>query len=440
MLGSISGDSTHIALRVSLKAEVPIVNSAATDPTIPETIIPWYLTTLQDDRVQGYTLARRIYTDVGLKKVALLRVNDRYGRFGVLKFKDASRRLGHPVVIEQKYLAGDTDFRRALRIINQSGADGIVLWGDAAPAGNILKQMREMGMKQRVFGSFRVLGDDLLRNAGDAAEGLEIVFPFDPTRDDPQWLAFTSRFEKRFGAPPDVFASLAYDTMNILLQAVCRAGLNRGKIRDALTAVENYKGVTGDMVFDPNCKNMVPMYLATVHAGKYQFRRYPMQAPYAKVGEGGVQYNGPALADAPAGAMRIGIFGPDAEGVVARISPLLVPYQGRYSLIAVPSDVPWGKASTGLVNLIYEQEALGLIATDRNASHLAEQLAAKSFVPLIAVTADHTVTSVNIPWVVRLPGDTPIEDALSRFLAAAEKSGPNRGRLREILFAGAGQP
>ena len=62
MLGSISGDSTHIALRVSLKAEVPIVNSAATDPTIPETIIPWYLTTIQDDRVQGYTLARRIYT------------------------------------------------------------------------------------------------------------------------------------------------------------------------------------------------------------------------------------------------------------------------------------------------------------------------------------------------------------------------------------------
>ena len=114
MLGSISGDSTHIALRVSLKAEVPILNSAATDPTIPETIIPWYFTTIQDDRVQSYTLARRIYTDLGLQRVALLRVNDRYGRFGVLKFKDASRRLGHPVVIEQKYMPGDSDFHRAL--------------------------------------------------------------------------------------------------------------------------------------------------------------------------------------------------------------------------------------------------------------------------------------------------------------------------------------
>ena len=124
---------------------------------------------------------------------------------------------------------------------------------------------------------------------------------------------------------------------------------------------------------------------------------------------------------------------PDAEGIVARISPLLAPYHGRYSLIAVPADVPWGKASTGLVNLIYDREALGLIATDRNSSHLAEQLAAKSFVPLIAVSADHTLTSVNIPWVVRLPADTPVEDALTRLLTAAEKSGPNRGRLREIL-------
>jgi ABC-type branched-subunit amino acid transport system substrate-binding protein len=50
----------------------------------------------------------------GLKRVALLRVNDRYGRFGVAKFRDASRRLGHPVVIEQKFMPGDTDFRRQL--------------------------------------------------------------------------------------------------------------------------------------------------------------------------------------------------------------------------------------------------------------------------------------------------------------------------------------
>src|SRR5512147_1250096 len=150
MFGSISGDTTHIALRVTLKTETPMVNSASTDPTIPETIIPWYFTDLQDDRVQGYTLARHIFTELGLKRAALLRVNDRYGRFGVIKFRDASRRLGHPVVIEQKFFPGDTDYRHQLSVIKDSNVDAIVLWSDIGPAAGILKQMQELGMKQRV--------------------------------------------------------------------------------------------------------------------------------------------------------------------------------------------------------------------------------------------------------------------------------------------------
>ncbi len=436
MLGSISGDSTHIGLRVILKAEFPMVNSAATDPTIPETIIPWYLTSIQDDRVQCYTLARRIYTDLGLQRVAILRINDRYGRFGVGKFRDASRRLGHPVVLEQKWFQGDTDFRRQLRIIKESKPDAIILWGDAKPAGIILKQMREMGMQQRVFGSFRTIGDDLFEFAGPAAEGFEAVYPFDPTRDDPQWVGFRERFRKKFNKEPDSFASLAYDTMNILLQATCKAGLNRGKIRDALTGLESYKGVTGDMVFDPNCKNIHPLYLATVKNGKLQFRVYPMKKEYARVGENGVEYNGPPVKDTAASKLRIGVFGPGADKAVTGMASLLEPYNGKYELVAISSDAPWGKASSALVDLVYKQDAIGIISTDRNSSHLAEQIAVKAFVPLVAISADKSLTSVNIPWIFRLPPETAAADALKCLVQAAEKAGPNRGRVREVLASG----
>src|SRR5271157_4068067 len=195
MFGSISSESTHIALRLMLKAETPLVNSASTDPTIPETIIPWYFTDVQDDRVQGYTLARHIYSELGFKRVALLRVNDRYGRFGVIKFRDASRRLGHPVVIEQKFRPGDTDFRHQLQVIEDSRVDAIVLWTDIGPAAMILQQMQELGMKRRVFGSHRTIGDDLVQLAGAAAEGFEAVFPYDPARTDHRWLDFNARYE-----------------------------------------------------------------------------------------------------------------------------------------------------------------------------------------------------------------------------------------------------
>ena len=445
MFGSISSESTHIALRVTLKAETPIVNSASTDPTIPETIIPWYFTDIQDDRVQGYTLARHIYTELGLKRVAILRVNDRYGRFGVLKFKDASRRLGHPVVIEQKFMRGDTDFRHELKIIQDSRADAIVLWTDIAPTAAILQQMQELGMKQRVFGSHRTIGDDLIRLAGPAAENFEAVFPYDPTRNDPRWLEFQSRYEARFHEKPDHFAALAYDAMQVLLKAICQAGLNKGRIRDALTGITSHKGVTGDMAFDPNCKNIAPMYLASVHNGAITYRRITMEkpgeqastaAPYARVGEDGVEYAGPPLPNQPAQDLQIGVFGPNAEELIH--SPEITRELAfrRISLISINSKLSWGKASNELVKAVYEKHVLAIIALDRNSSHLAEQIGVKAFVPVIAVANDRALTSTNIPWIFRLPENTKLDQALRVVEGAIERAGPNREQIRDVLASG----
>ena len=455
IFGSISSESTHIALRVALRAEIPIVNSASTDPTIPETYIPWYFTDLQDDRVQSLTLARRIFTELGLKRVALLRVNNRYGRFGVPKFRDASRRLGHPVVVEQKYLPGDTDFSKQLQVIRSSRADAIVLWTDEAQAALILKQLRAAGMKQRVFGAYRTLGPTLLAEAGDAAEGFEAVFPYDPSRKDPKWLDFNRRFEDRFHEKPEQFASLAYDAMNALLDSICKAGLNRARIHDALANIVDYEGVTGHMVFDPNQKNVAPMYLGTVHNGAITYRVATMekapavgqtapavrQTALARVGEDGVDYAGPQRADVPAGPVNIVLFGPKAAEIAqsAEVQAELASsaIKGRtIKLLPVESDQNWGAASTALVHALMDEHALAIVALDRNASHLAEQLALKSFVPVVALAADKTMTSTNIPWIFRLQPETTPATALRMLVAAASRSGANPERLRDVLASG----
>jgi ABC-type branched-subunit amino acid transport system substrate-binding protein len=441
MFGSISAESTHIALRLTLKAETPLVNSASTDPTIPETIIPWYHTVIQDDRVQGYTLARHIYTELGLKRVALLRVNDRYGRFGVGKFKDASRRLGHPVVIEQKFMRGDTDFRHQLQVIQDSRVDAIVLWTDIGPTSGILQQMQELGMKQRVFGSHRTIGDELVKLAGPAAENFEAVFPYDPTRTDARWLDFNARYEALYHEKPDHFAALAYDQMRILLDAICRAGLNKGRIRDALTGLPSYKGVTGDMTFDPNCKNIAPLYLARVHDGQIAYRRITMEKPYAQVGEGGVEFSGPSTSDQRAKDLKIGVFGPHADQIasspeISKFVTSLATGDKTFSLVAVPSETAWGKASNDLVNAVYQDHVLALIALDRASSHLAEQIAVKTFLPVVAISSDRALTSTNIPWIFRLPEGTTLEEAVKCVSAAISQAGANRSGIREVLASG----
>ena len=124
----------------------------------------------------------------------------------------------------------------------------------------------------------------------------------------PKWVDFNARFEARFHEKPEQFASLAYDAMNALLGSICKAGLNRARIHDALADMADYDGVTGHMTFDPNQKNVSHMYLGTVHDGAISYRvatmalpvrptrlarmedtRSPGQsnAPYARVGEDG---------------------------------------------------------------------------------------------------------------------------------------------------------
>ena len=449
IFGSISSESTHIALRVALRAEIPIVNSASTDPTIPETYIPWYFTNLQDDRVQSLTLARHIYSELGLKRVALLRVNERYGRFGVPKFRDAARRLGHPVVIEQKFLPGATDFGEQLRVIEASRTDAVVLWADEIPAALILKQMRAAGMKQRVFGAYRTMGQTFLREAGSDAEGFEAVFPYDPSRKDPRWLGFNRRFEARFQEEPDQFASLAFDAMNVLLDSICKAGLNRARIHDALANIQEYEGVTGHMVFDPNQKNVSPMYLGTVQNGVVSYRVATMQKeqqPYARVGENGTSYFGPTkeTTQSANAAKRIVLFGTEAQSIAASAEFRhalrdFVDGASEWQVLPITTDngtQDWGAATTALTDVLMQKHPLAIIALDRASSHLAEQLALKCFLPVVALSDDTALTSANIPWIFRLPAGTDPVSALRMIQSAAGSGGVDPFQLRSVLASG----
>ncbi len=272
ILGSVDGSSTHIMLRATLKLEIPIVNTGCSDPTLTETNLPWLLRNFVDDRQQGYALAHYVYQVLGLKRIGILRVNARYGRLGIVEFTDAARRLGHPVVLQTKYNRGSRDFSKQLGRLQAANVDGVLLWGEAPEIGHFLKQMRAAGMSQSVFGGDRLVTDELLSIAGPAAEGLVASYTYDPTRKDPRLKAFRRKFRQRFGEEPDHFAVHAYDGMNMLINAIRRAGLNHGRIRDALTEYNLYDGIAGRAIFDSTHNNVSTPSLAVVREGRFIFQ------------------------------------------------------------------------------------------------------------------------------------------------------------------------
>jgi ABC-type branched-subunit amino acid transport system substrate-binding protein len=273
MLGSVDAASTHIELRATLKLEMPIMDTATTDPTVTETGIQWLMHDFSDDRHQGYALADYVFNQRKLRKIGMLQVNNRYGREGDRIFFDTARRMGHQPELLLKFSPTDTDFTSQLSALKESGIDGLVIWADARQAGMILKQMRALGMRQPVFGSSRIAYPEVVQIAGPAAEGLVVVTPLDPTRTDPLWQQFRQQYVARYHEGPDAYASYAYDGMNILLGAVQKAGLNRGRIMDALRAysMQYYHGVSGTAFFDYALNNIAPVSFAQVRNGQFVY-------------------------------------------------------------------------------------------------------------------------------------------------------------------------
>ncbi len=281
ILGTIDGANSHIAIRVALKAEVPMMNSGDTDPTFIETNIPWVFRCISDDRQMGYLLSDYLFRKMNYNKVGIIRSSSRYGRFGVREIRDSARRLGRPITLEMAYPLGDEDFSLQLQRLRDAGSEVIVHWGNGEAGAKILSQMRSMGMNQPFYGCDRHVTDSFLKNAPEDLENAMFVYPWNPERLDPGLEAFKESFKTRFGVEPDTYAAHGYDGMNMLIWATQVAGLNRAKIRDVLAYREKpWPGVVGDIKFSASLDNNSPVTLVKHESGTWKFyTREDLQIP-----------------------------------------------------------------------------------------------------------------------------------------------------------------
>jgi ABC-type branched-subunit amino acid transport system substrate-binding protein len=470
ILGTIDGANSHIAIRVALKAEIPMVNTGDTDPTFIETNIPWVIRTIGDDRQQSYILLDYLFRKMGYERVAIMRASNRYGRFGVREIKDGSRRLGHPVIVEMAYPVGGEDFSLHLDRIEEAQPEVIVHWGDGEDGARILNQIRERGMTQPFFCSDRCVSDTFVEAAGENAVGVLAPYPWNPDRTDPKLVGFKSAFRERFGTEPDTYAAHAYDGMNMLIWAIQNAGLNRAKIRDLLAyRVEPWPGVTGDIPLNAVLDDAGEVFLARYEGERWRYySREDLDIPSGLVvpeprteretaavsavdpardfRATPLEYAGPEGEDPEVDELAevvIGWFGPSdpaepeqsdlwtAASLAIEEANAAGGYRGvPFKLEARWSENRWGSGVSQLSRLAYEQKISAILGSvDGPSAHLAEQVVAKARLPLVSpVSTDKSVNLAGVPWMFSLaPADhlwAPVlVDAILDRLAGLEGTG-----------------
>jgi ABC-type branched-subunit amino acid transport system substrate-binding protein len=427
ILGTVDGANTHIAIRAALKAEIAVMNTADTDPTLVETNIPWVFRNITDDRQMCYLLADVAFRQLGLTRVAALRAVNRYGRMNIDEFRDAATRLGHPLIVELSYEEGDTLFTAQLEQIRALGADAVFTYGNSRESALILRQMREMGMDQWFLGSDRMVTDEFVEIVGLDHGKVVAGFPYDPASEDPRYAGFVRAFRDAYGVDPETYAAHAYDGMMMLIQATEQAGLNRALIRDSLAAMKTYHGVTGVQEFDAVFADRSSAALAVLESGRWEF--YPEAEVIGPEPPGVLDtpvefegWRGRTRAPDEVDEVRIGLFGPDSgatfAGATLAVEELNAAggFHGTpYRIVSRWSDDPWRGGAKDMIRLVYGDSVWAVLGSvNGDATHIAEQVVTKARIPLVTPSSsDPTLTYIRIPWMFRLP---PSDEAHARVL------------------------
>jgi branched-chain amino acid transport system substrate-binding protein len=274
IIGPTLSDTASVTDRIAQEQSVPVLgvsNTAAKGITDIGNYI--FRDSLTEAVVVPNTI-RMAKEKLGVKKVAILYGNDSaFTKSGYEAFKKALIEEKITILSEQTFAKGDRDFSPQLAQIKSQTPDAIVVSALVEEASGIVSQARQLGIPSTVhiIGGNGFNSPSLIKNAGDAAEGVLIGAAWNTTSANPLNRKFVDAFTAKFGNAPDQFAAQAYAGVYIVYEALKKAGppFKPAAVRDALSTIKDLDTVLGKFSFTTERDADYKPVLQQVKGGKF---------------------------------------------------------------------------------------------------------------------------------------------------------------------------
>jgi branched-chain amino acid transport system substrate-binding protein len=272
ILGEVASIRSLEAAPVIQNAKLPMISSASVNSKVTQ-VGDYIFRVCFVDSFEGRVLAKFAQGHLQARRVAILTSASNAYSVGMSRvFKESFLADGGEIAAEPKYSEGDKDFRAQLTAVKNAGADAIFASGYYTEAALICKQARELGLNIPIFGGDGWDAPPLLEIGGAAMEGAYLCAHYSPENPSPEVQDFNQRYAARWGAVPDAWSALGYDSANVLADAIKRAGaVDPKKIRDALAATRDFPAVTGRITIDAQRNASKSAVILTIKDGKYKF-------------------------------------------------------------------------------------------------------------------------------------------------------------------------
>ncbi len=180
------------------------------------------------------------------------------------------QRFAGPTTEVQFESRDQADWTRILHDLLQAQPDAVVLLTEASMTGVALQKLQGAGYSGLRIATLWAQNPDLMRYAGDSAEGLTLVTFINPDNTRPDYLAFARDIEATFHKKANAKSTRAYEMIMILADALRRCPTPSAEaLKKALPAKE-YNTLMGRVQFDRYGDVVRPVYEVVVR--KKQFR------------------------------------------------------------------------------------------------------------------------------------------------------------------------
>jgi branched-chain amino acid transport system substrate-binding protein len=221
--------------------------------------------------IEGAAAAEYAVKNLKAQKVALIFMDNDFGRAISAGFAERAEKLGAKVLTKQMYkFPGEKDFRPFLTRIKESNPDLIFAAGYYAEAAAIVRQAKELGITSKIMGEEGFDSPKFLEIAGPAAEGVVIATNLD--RDDPRPVVqnFLKNYRSTYKEDADMVGASSYDALMILVNAIKKSGTDAKAIQKALLETKDYDGLTGKISRFVQGEVVKPVQIQVVKDGKFR--------------------------------------------------------------------------------------------------------------------------------------------------------------------------
>ncbi len=272
VVGHFSSTTSLAAQPIYDRAGIVMISPSSTSPALSGKH-NFFRTAVTDDLVASQ-LAEFAVRKLGAKNIAILYQTGTSTIAQGEIFAKRAKALGASIVLSEGHEPERVDFLAVMTKLASLKPDLIFTPTFTVEAAKIARQAREAGIKAPLMGTDALYDTQLLKLAGDAAQGFYAASFFHHAVDRPAARAYVDAYRKETGSFPEGYGANSYDAVGVLAWAVGEVGNDRGKVRLVLETLGNakpkYQGVTGDIGFNKDHNVVKEVFIVRAKGDEFE--------------------------------------------------------------------------------------------------------------------------------------------------------------------------